>query len=66
MPSSEEMFQHSYRDGLQDLELNRAQNEEDLKDALSAAVVLPDAHRILYEQYSKMIRAVIKDLSITR
>lgn len=66
MPSSEEMFQHSYRDGLQDLELNRAQNEEDLKDALSAAVVLPDAHRILYEQYSKMIRAVIKDLTLEK
>ncbi len=66
MPSSEEMFQHSYRDGLQDLELNQAQNEVDLKAALSQPDESPRAHLILLEQYDKMISAVIKSLTLER
>jgi hypothetical protein len=64
MPSSEKMFQHSYRDGLQDIELNRVQNEVDLKAALSSPAPTPRAHLILLEQYNKMMRAVIESLTL--
>ena len=51
MPSPEENFEHFYRDGLRDLELNRAQNDLDLQPTPNAS----PGHLILCEQYSKMI-----------
>lgn len=54
-----ENFEHFYRDGLRDLELNRAQNDLDLQPAPDA----PPAHLIMCEQYSKMIGDVISSLS---
>jgi len=64
------MFQHSYRDGLPDLELNRVQNELDYKAALSSpdpgTRPTPGAHLILLEQYDKMMRAVIESLTLER
>ena len=62
MPSREENFEHFYRDGLRDLELNRAQNDLDLQPAPDA----PPAHLIMCEQYSKMIGDVIRSLSFDR
>lgn len=61
MPSLEN-FEHFYRDGLRDLELNRAQNDLDLQPAPDA----PPAHLIMCEQYSKMIGDVIRSLSFDR
>jgi len=63
MPSSEEMFQHSYRDGLRELELNRAQNEVTLKDLQEPSL---QAQRILLKQYDKMMHAIIAHLTLEK
>lgn len=62
MPSPEENFEHFYRDGLRDLELNRAQNDLDLQPTPNAS----PGHLILCEQYSKMIGDVISSLNFDR
>jgi hypothetical protein len=60
--SSEELFHHAYRDGLQAIELSRAENEVELKTVLADPQAgLP--RRILFEEYDKTIRAVLKSLT---
>jgi hypothetical protein len=62
MASSEELFHHAYRDGLQALELSRAENEVERKTVLAdPRAGLP--RRILFEEYDKTIRAVLKSLT---
>ena len=75
MPSSEEPFHHAYRDGLRDLELNRADNEIELKAELAAPAKLAEPaeladpkaklfRRILLEEYHETIQAVHESLTL--
>jgi hypothetical protein len=68
MPSSEEMFQHSYRDGLLELELYKVEFEKS-----QANLPIPPnqstphrTHSILLEQYGKVIDEVIQSLKPER
>jgi hypothetical protein len=66
MPSSEErfassedkIFQHIYRDRLRDLELSRSENQAELNSKEQTQ----ESHRILFEQYDRLMDRVIRFL----
>lgn len=65
MASSEELFHHAYRDGLQALELNLAENQVELSSAIADTQAgLP--RRILLEEYDRTIRAILESLRLPR
>src|SRR5262245_8993429 len=63
MLSPEEMFRHAYKDGLQALELSRANNEVELK-TLQASPDAAPSRIILREECGKMIRSMLEKLTL--